>query len=210
MRHQARKTKDDREQMKDDERRYKHKTERIIIPKQMNNLNPLIFLVPFIALTLVVLLFIYLLKKSDDKVGFKRFVFTTLVLAFLLNFAWEVIQIPLYKGSSYSIEQIAFCALASVADAIMVLLIYFCFALVYKNPLWVQNLTAPRIFILMLVGVAGAIVAEIRHLSAGNWAYDKSMPILPGVDVGLSPVLQFMLLPSFIYYLSYKRKNNIY
>ena len=176
----------------------------------MNKLNPLIFLAPVIALALVVLLFIYLLKKSDDKVAFKRFVFTTLVLAFLLNFAWEVIQMPLYKDTSFSVQSVAFCALASIADVIMVLLIYFCFALVYKNPLWVQNSTAPRIIILMLVGVAGAIVAEMRHLSAGNWAYDKSMPILRGVDVGLSPVLQFMLLPALIYWLSYTMKKNIY
>ena len=176
----------------------------------MNDLKPIIFLFPVIALALVTSLYFYLLKKAIDKVIFKKKMLAILVIGFFLNFVWELVQMPLYKGSSYSIEQIAFCALASVADAIMVLLIYFCFALVYKNPLWFQNLTAPRIFILMLVGVAGAIVAEIRHLSAGNWAYDKSMPILPGVDVGLSPVLQFMLLPSFIYYLSYKRKNNIY
>ena len=176
----------------------------------MNNLNPLNFLVPVIALTLVVLLFIYLLKKVDDKAVFKRFVFTALVLAFLLNFAWEVIQMPLYKDASFNLGHIAFCALASVADAIMVLLIYFCFALIYKKPLWVEVLTAPRIFILMLVGAVGAIVAEMRHVSAGTWAYDNSMPILPVVDVGLSPVLQFMLLPALIYYLSYKKNRNIF
>lgn len=174
----------------------------------MNNLNPSIFIIPVIALTLVVLLFIYLLKKVDDKVVFKSFVFTTLVLAFLLNFAWEVIQMPLYKNASYTIQHIAFCALASVADAIMVLLIYFCFALIYKNQFWAQNLTLSRILLLMLVGTIGAIVAEMRHVSAGNWTYDKSMPILPGVDVGLSPILQFMLLPAFIYYLSYKIKKD--
>lgn len=174
----------------------------------MNNLNPLIFLVPVIALTLVVLLFIYLLKKVDDKVAFKRFVFITLGLAFLLNFAWEVIQMPLYKDAHFSVEHIAFCALASVADAIMLLLIYFGFALIYKNPLWVQHLTLPRILLLMTVGAIGAIIAEMRHVSAGNWAYDKSMPILPIVDVGLSPVLQFMLLPALIYYLSFFKIKN--
>ncbi len=174
----------------------------------MNNLNPLIFLIPVIALTLVVLLFIYLLKKADDKVVFKRYVFITLVFAFLLNFAWEVLQMPLYKDASFDIEHIAFCALASVADAIMVLLIYLCFALIYKNPLWVQNLTLLRILLLLLVGAIGAIVAEMRHVSTGNWAYGKSMPIIPGVDVGLSPVLQFMLLPTLIYYLSFKIKNH--
>jgi energy-coupling factor transporter transmembrane protein EcfT len=92
----------------------------------MNNVKPLIFLIPVIALTLVVLMFIYLLKKADDKDVFKRFVFITLVLAFLLNFAWEVIQLPLYKNVSHDLEHIAFCALASVADAIMVLFLYFC------------------------------------------------------------------------------------
>jgi len=176
----------------------------------MNNLNPVIFIVPLIALLLTVVMFINLLQKVDDKPAFKQYVLITLVLSFLLNLAWEVIQLPLYKDAVFNIQHIAFCALASVADAIMVLLIYFCFALIYENPLWVEELTAPRIFILMLVGVVGAIAAEMRHLSAGTWAYDNSMPILPVVDVGLSPVLQFMLLPVLIYYLSNKKKRNIF
>lgn len=97
------------------------------------------FLVPFIALILVVLLFIYLLKKADNKVVFKRFILITLVLAFLLNFAWEVIQMPLYKNAALTFQSVAFCGLASIADTVMVLLIYFCFALLYKKPLWMKN-----------------------------------------------------------------------
>lgn len=177
----------------------------------MNNLNPLIFLIPVIALTLVVLLFIYLLKKVDDKVVFRRFVFITLVLAFLLNLAWEVIQMPLYKDASFNIGQIAFCALASIADAIMVLLLYFGFALIYKKPFWAQDLSVGKTVILMLAGGIGAIVAELRHLGAGSWTYSTSMPIIPVLNVGLSPVLQFMLLPPFIFYVSCKmekKKNN--
>lgn len=170
----------------------------------MNNLNPVIFLIPVIALILVIALFIYLLNKVDNKSVFKRFSFTTLMLAFVLNFVWELLQMPLYKDASYDIQHISFCALASIADAIMVLLIYFCFAIIYKKPLWVQELTIPRIYIVMLVGGIGATVAEIRHLSSGNWAYDESMPIIPVVNAGLSPVLQFMLLPVCIYYLSLK------
>lgn len=171
----------------------------------MNNLNPLIFLTPVIALILVVLLFLYLVKEKEDKVVFKHFVLITLVLAFIFNFAWEVMQMPLYKDSPFTITHIAFCALASVADAIMVLLIYFSFAFIYKNKLWVKDLTLPRILILILCGAIGAIIAETRHVSAGNWAYDSSMPIIPIIEVGLSPVLQFMLLPLIIYYLSYKK-----
>lgn len=77
----------------------------------MNSIN---FLTPVIALALVVLLFIYLLKKSGDKGHFKRFVFTTLVLTFLLNFAWEVIQMPLYQDAAFDVQHVAFCALVSM------------------------------------------------------------------------------------------------
>ncbi|MEJ7678311.1 MAG: hypothetical protein WKG06_10710 [Segetibacter sp.] len=170
----------------------------------MNNLKSIIFLVPVIALILVVMLLVFLLKKVADKAVFKRFVFITLVLAFLLNFVWEVIQMPLYKNTSYPTQHIAFCALASVADMIMVLLIYFGFALIYKRPFWIKEATIPRILFVMLVGGIGAIIAEMRHVTAGNWAYDKSMPIIPIVDVGLSPVLPFTLLPTCIYYLSFR------
>jgi len=174
----------------------------------MSNLNPLMFLVPVIALILVVLLFIYLLKKADDKFVFKHFILITLILAFLSNFAWEVIQMPLYKDAALSLQSVAFCGLASVADAIMVLLIYFCFALLYKKPLWIEEFTPSRILFLMIVGAIGAIASEMRHVSAGNWAYDESMPLLPIVDVGLAPLLQFMLLPALIYYLSFKIKKS--
>lgn len=168
----------------------------------MNNLKAIGFLVPVIALVLIAILFVFLLKKVANKAVFRRFLFITLVLAFLLNFGWELIQMPLYKDASFNWVHIAFCALASIADAIMVLLIYFCFALIYKDSLWVRDLTLPRILILMLIGGFGAVASEMRHVSLGTWAYDKAMPIIPVVDVGLSPVLQFMLLPACIYYLS--------
>ena len=53
-----------------------------------------------------------------------------------------------------------------------------------------------------IIGGTGAILAEIRHLSAGNWAYTESMPVLPFVSVGIVPVLQFMILPVVIFYVS--------
>lgn len=131
------------------------------------------------------------------------------ILAFLLNFAWELIQIPLYKGSSYNKDHIAFCALASLADAVMVLLIYFSFAFLFKNLLWIGYLKWKRIVILIFTGGAGAVLAEIRHLSLGTWAYADSMPLIPVVNVGISPVLQFMILPLLIYLFSfyYLKKN---
>ena len=86
----------------------------------------------------------------------------------------------------------------------MVLLIYFILAINYEDPLWIKHINLQRTLILILIGGIGAIFAEMRHLSLGNWAYGPSMPILPFVNAGISPVLQFMLLPGLIFmYLLY-------
>ena len=169
----------------------------------MNNLKPIVFLIPVIALILAGMLYFSLLKKTTDKKVFNRYIFIISVLAFLLNFAWELIQIPLYKNASFNFGHIAFCALASLADVIMVLFLYFGFARIFNSLLWIQPLKWWRIVIVILTGGAGATLAEIRHLSLGSWAYTGSMPIIPIINVGISPVLQFMILPLLVYFLSF-------
>lgn len=169
----------------------------------MDNLPPAIFLIPVIALIVSVSVYFVLKKAAPNKITFTRYIFTVLVLAFLLNFAWEVLQMPLYKMDAYNLKSITFCASAAVADAIMVLLLFMCFALFYSKPLLVR-LTSSTVLLMMLAGVIGAIVVEKYYVSSGNWTYTESMPIIPLINVGLSPILQFMVLPVLIYYLSFQ------
>ena len=168
----------------------------------MNKLQPVIFLMPVIALILVVILYFILLKGVKDRAAFTRFVFITTILAIVLNFAWKIIQLPFYKNNVYDIRHIFFCALATLADVIMVMLIYFSFALVYQNAFWIKGINIQRLLLLILTGGIGAILAEMKHLSKADWAYSSSMPIIPFVNVGISPLLQFMLLPLIIYHVS--------
>lgn len=165
----------------------------------MNDIKPVIFLFPVIALVLVASLYIFLLKKAIDKVAFKKMILVILILGFIVNLVWELVQMPLYKDADYTISHMAFCALASVADALMVLLIYLVLALIFKKSFWVQNARWQSFIIVIIVGAIGAILSEMRHLSLGNWAYSDAMPIIPIVNVGLIPVLQFMVLPSVVY-----------
>ena len=171
----------------------------------MNDIKPIIFLVPLIVFTIVCILYFILLKKATNKNAFKKYIFITIVFAFLLNLAWELIQIPLYKNPVYDIDHIAFCTLASLADVLMVLLLYFGLALIFKDLFWIQFLKLHRIVIVVLTGGAGAVLSEMRHLSLGSWGYNDSMPLIPVVNVGMSPVLQFMMLPLLVYFLSFKR-----
>jgi hypothetical protein len=45
-------------------------------------------------------------------------------------------------------------------------------------------------------------LGELRHVAAESWSYTNAMPTLPFIDVGLSPVLQFMILPTLIFMLA--------
>lgn len=171
--------------------------------KWMDDLKPAIFIMPVVALSIVIILYVRFAKEASRKHLFKTFSLTVSTLAFLMNFLWELLHGPLYQGFTYNIKMISFFALASIADAIMVLLIYFSFSLVYKDPLWIKELSFKRGFLIVIVGGIGAVLTEIRHLSERNWSYDESMPIIPVVGVGLSPVLQFMLLPLLVSYISF-------
>jgi hypothetical protein len=169
----------------------------------MNKIKPIIFLLPIIILLVSSILFYFLLKKAADKQVFKQYIFTVIVVSFMLNLAWELIQLPLYRNAVYNFEHIAFCTLAAIADVLMTLIFYLLLAVILKDVFWIQLTKLHLVAIVVLIGGVGAVLSEIRHLSLGSWAYDDSMPLIPYVNVGISPVLQFMLLPLIIYKLSY-------
>ncbi len=170
----------------------------------LKNLHLSLFIVPVIVLSLVIGTYMYLLKKTEDKSFFKQLMARIAIVAFVLNLTWELSQGPLYEGYVYDFQHISFCTLASVADVLMVLLLYQGFAFILQEPLWIGKITWGRVLALMSVGALGAILAEIRHTWEGNWAYAESMPLLPFVHVGFSPVLQFTLLPALVYWLSFQ------
>ena len=160
-------------------------------------------MIPLVAILITVILYIFLLKKSEDKKIFKRYVLIMAVISFILNEVWELLQMPLYSSAYYNVEHIIFCTLGALADMIMILLLYLSYAFIYKNIFWIAQENWFKIFVVMLTGAVGAVLSEKRHLLLGSWAYDQSMPIVPFVNVGLSPVLQFFLLPVIIYFLSH-------
>lgn len=165
----------------------------------MEELGLGIFIVPTIALALVISGYVYFSKRVRNRGEYRRFMIAVAIVSYTLNFVWEVAQGPLYKGFEYDLEHISFCALASVADMLMVFILLFAFALIYKEVYWMRSWTWNRTVSLMLVGFLGAILAEVWHTARGDWAYADTMPIFPVVGVGISPVLQFTVLPWLIF-----------
>lgn len=109
-----------------------------------------------------------------------------------------------YTDFEYNLRHILICVLASVADMLMTLLLFFLFSIGTKDPYWIKKINVSRSIVLMVLGWVGAIFSEIWHTGRGDWQYTSEMPFLPVLGVGLTPILQFILLPWFSFLLTKK------
>jgi hypothetical protein len=167
-------------------------------------LSPGILIIPIFSLVLVSILFIHFYKKVIDKSKYKRMILTIALIGFVLNLIWELVHGPLYKEFKYDFSHISFCTLASITDMLTLLLLFFVFSLVLKNVNWIEQLSFSNVLLLMLVGALSSTLVEIWHINRGDWLYAKSMPLIPIVKAGVSPVLQFTILPLIIFIISKK------
>jgi len=46
------------------------------------------------------------------------------------------------------------------------------------------------------LGLGATVVIERVAIAWGIWAYSEAMPVLPGLEVGLAPVAQWVVIPA--------------
>lgn len=112
---------------------------------------------------------------------------------------------PLYKNHASSFLDFVIIHLkASLGDVIIFGIIYLLGYLAFKSGTWFfQKNQVPLIFS-VICGFFIAIIIEKYALSVGRWEYAKPMPIMPFIKVGLTPVLQMIILPAIV--LKFSRK----
>ena len=115
----------------------------------------------------------------------------------LANVAWEVTQLPLYTiwaegRPAQLVSVVAHCTAGDLLIGLAALsaaLTVFCGGNPGRWPLG-------RVALLTTVlAVIYTTLSERFHLNNGSWAYSTLMPIVPWIDVGLSPLLQWILVP---------------
>ena len=125
------------------------------------------------------------------------------VFALLLNFPWEILQAPLFAGMANGpfIDAIRGCAQGTLGDAVIMLLAYWTVSGVAARRDWILAPSGRQLTLFLTVGVL--ITAAIEWLATRgywvqNWTYSPAMPIVPGVGIGLSPMLQWIVLPLLV------------
>lgn len=124
-----------------------------------------------------------------------------LVNSFVLHLLWENFQMPLFESGNRPFwENFKMCLWATATgDMLFMLTLYLTVAVIHKNIWWVCDRTSfkhPATWIIpVIIGVLLAVSFELWAVHATNrWTY-SSMPIIPVVEVGLTPVLQMILIP---------------
>ena len=126
--------------------------------------------------------------------------FNVAIFALLLNFAWEILQAPLYAGMADlpHAQVTKVCLQATVGDAVIMLLAYGVVSVAARGRRWIVAASGWQLAWFVAIGVS--ITAAIEWLATrgqwiGNWNYLPTMPLLPGAGIGLAPLLQWVVLP---------------
>jgi hypothetical protein len=122
------------------------------------------------------------------------------IFALLLNFAWEVLQAPMYAGMAGMphAQLTRACLQATFGDMAIMLLGYGAVAAGAHCRRWIVAASCWQLAWFVAIGVA--ITAGIEWLATRghwvqSWNYLPAMPLVPGTGIGLAPLLQWLLLP---------------
>ena len=118
------------------------------------------------------------------------------IVAFVLQWLWEVLQMPAYAGFTEQPweKALAGCTMAAVADVGATALAYGIVALKNRDQRWGLHASPVDYVMTALVGGLMAVGVEAFAVRAGTWSYASTMPVFPGTELGLLPLLQFVVL----------------
>ncbi len=118
-----------------------------------------------------------------------------------------MLQVPLFAGMTDAPhgQVVDLCTRATLGDVGIGLLAYSCGAAAQRDGLWMLSARASGASAYLLVGIA--VTAVMEYAATGplqRWSYAPEMPIVPVLGIGLSPLLQWLVVPSLVAWLTWR------
>jgi len=115
------------------------------------------------------------------------------------NLVWEFAQLPLYTiWWKAPAGHIVFAALHCTGGDALIATMTLVLALLFMGGGWPEQRSAFRRVAVLTVamGVGYTMFSEWLNVEVQEaWAYSEAMPMIPVVELGLSPVLQWLVIP---------------
>lgn len=114
------------------------------------------------------------------------------------NLVWEFAHMPLYTlWETGSASEIVFAAVHCTGGDILIALSAVMLALFsVGTPAWPTVRTGRVVVLTVALGLGYTVFSEWLNIEVRQaWAYRDLMPVIPGIDAGLSPMLQWIIIP---------------
>ena len=125
-----------------------------------------------------------------------------------LNFMWEIFQLQLYTlWQTGSKREIAFALMHCTVGDVMIAMITLTLSLIILNAGdWPAKKSFPLKLVTIISGLAYTVLSERINLASGAWTYSVLMPVIPWLEVGVTPALQWLVIPVTAFW--FAEKNN--
>ena len=131
---------------------------------------------------------------------------------FALNAVWETAQMSLYtlwqQGSWYEITfALVHCTIGDLLIGITVAAVSAAVLfLLAKSPPKLASGTFLGLF--LVLGIGYTVFSEWLNVEVRTtWAYTEQMPVLPPLGTGLTPLLQWLIVPTLAWALMARQRN---
>ncbi|MBI2048739.1 MAG: hypothetical protein HYT30_02320 [Parcubacteria group bacterium] len=115
------------------------------------------------------------------------------LIAATLHFVWENMHVPLYGGYEH-ITTFPITWYATLGDVGYTLAAIALVSLIKAHTQWLRTPSALDMLSLAIVGAWIAVFVEYKAFALEKWFYLDTMPIIPILGVGLTPVVQMAVL----------------
>lgn len=122
-----------------------------------------------------------------------RYIIILASISFLSHIIWENAQAPLYAGYQSFLQHLSPCSIGAFGDVVITFFVLGLVRLLKKD----IPQTTSDFLALAIIGFAVAVFIEQNALWSGKWNYAPTMPLIPYLQVGLTPILQMTLLLPF-------------
>jgi hypothetical protein len=126
---------------------------------------------------------------------------------FLTHFLWEMLQVPWFTGMAKASHGsvVWMCIQASGGDVLILLASFWFSSIVFGHRRWLlEGKRKPAITLLLAAFLVTIVMEWLATGPLERWTYADSMPIIPLLGVGLAPLLQWLILPPLIMWLSHR------
>ena len=122
------------------------------------------------------------------------------VISVLLNLPWEVAQMPLYVEEGSWLEFVSHCFIPSLGDGFIVMMIFGVGCAARGRPDWADQPKWAGYTLMLITALTMAVLVEgLGFYGLSRWSYTARMPLVPGLGIGVVPVLQMLVLPPVIF-----------